>query len=179
MLSGIGVGLESAVYTAAIIAGAVYLAFLLGGGSVALALFLVALAGCGLLTTVGVIVAMDTFGPVSDNAQGIAEMSGDVDEEGAQILTELDAVGNTTKAITKGIAIATAVLAATALFGSYSDAWQTAAPGDHRRRRDQGAARQVRRARPSTCRSSPRACSSACSSVRRSCSSSRAWPSTR
>ena len=125
VLSGIGVGLESAVYTAAIIAGAVYLAFLLGAGSTALALFLVALAGCGLLTTVGVIVAMDTFGPVSDNAQGIAEMSGDVDEEGAQILTELDAVGNTTKAITKGIAIATAVLAATALFGSYSDAWQT------------------------------------------------------
>ncbi|MEO7070124.1 MAG: sodium-translocating pyrophosphatase [Nostocoides sp.] len=126
VLSGIGVGLESAVYTAAIIGGAVYLAFLLGGGSVALSLFLVALAGCGLLTTVGVIVAMDTFGPVSDNAQGIAEMSGDVDEEGAKILTELDAVGNTTKAITKGIAIATAVLAATALFGSYSDAWQTA-----------------------------------------------------
>ena len=84
-------------------------------------LFAVALAGCGLLTTVGVIVAMDTFGPVSDNAQGIAEMSGDVSAEGAQILTELDAVGNTTKAITKGIAIATAVLAATALFGSYTD----------------------------------------------------------
>src|SRR5690606_33393195 len=75
-----------------------------------------------LLTTVGVIVAMDTFGPVSDNAQGIAEMSGDVEGEGAQVLTELDAVGNTTKAITKGIAIATAVLAATALFGSYTDA---------------------------------------------------------
>jgi K(+)-stimulated pyrophosphate-energized sodium pump len=63
---------------------------------------------------------MDTFGPVSDNAQGIAEMSGDIDEEGAQVLTDLDAVGNTTKAITKGIAIATAVLAATALFGSYN-----------------------------------------------------------
>ncbi|GAA4118929.1 sodium-translocating pyrophosphatase [Knoellia locipacati] len=126
VLSGIGVGLESAVYTAAIIGGAVYLAFLLGGGSVALSLFLIALAGCGLLTTVGVIVAMDTFGPVSDNAQGIAEMSGDVDAEAAQILTELDAVGNTTKAITKGIAIATAVLAATALFGSYTDAWQSA-----------------------------------------------------
>ncbi|MFV0464310.1 MAG: sodium-translocating pyrophosphatase [Nostocoides sp.] len=126
VLSGIGVGLESAVYTAAIIAGAVYLTYLLGGGSIALALFLVALAGCGLLTTVGVIVAMDTFGPVSDNAQGIAEMSGDVDGEGAQILTDLDAVGNTTKAITKGIAIATAVLAATALFGSYTDAWRTA-----------------------------------------------------
>jgi K(+)-stimulated pyrophosphate-energized sodium pump len=69
---------------------------------------------------------MDTFGPVSDNAQGVAEMSGEVSEEGAQILTELDAVGNTTKAITKGIAIATAVLAATALFGSYSDAIATA-----------------------------------------------------
>jgi K(+)-stimulated pyrophosphate-energized sodium pump len=126
VLSGIGVGLESAVYTAAIIGAAVYAAFLFGGGSVALSLFLVALAGCGLLTTVGVIVAMDTFGPVSDNAQGIAEMSGDVDGEGAQVLTELDAVGNTTKAITKGIAIATAVLAATALFGSYTDAWQSA-----------------------------------------------------
>ncbi|MFI7586326.1 sodium-translocating pyrophosphatase [Spongisporangium articulatum] len=127
VLSGIGLGLESAVYTAGIIAAAVFGAFTLGGVSPALSLFLVALAGCGLLTTVGVIVAMDTFGPVSDNAQGIAEMSGDVDGEGAQILTELDAVGNTTKAITKGIAIATAVLAATALFGSYTDAWYTKA----------------------------------------------------
>ncbi|WP_433014430.1 sodium-translocating pyrophosphatase [Kribbella sp. CA-294648] len=120
ILSGISVGFESAVYTALVIAAAVYGAFLVGGGGV-VALFAIALAGCGLLTTVGVIVAMDTFGPVSDNAQGIAEMSGDVDGEAAQILTELDAVGNTTKAITKGIAIATAVLAATALFGSYTD----------------------------------------------------------
>ncbi|KUG51828.1 potassium transporter [Serinicoccus chungangensis] len=122
ILSGIGVGLESAVYTAVTIAAAIFAIFTLGGGSLILSLFYVALAGCGLLTTVGVIVAMDTFGPVSDNAQGIAEMSGDVDGEAAQILTELDAVGNTTKAITKGIAIATAVLAATALFGSYLDA---------------------------------------------------------
>ncbi len=125
ILSGIGVGFESAVYTAVTIAGAVYILFTLGGGSLILSLFFVALAGCGLLTTVGVIVAMDTFGPVSDNAQGIAEMSGDVDGEAAQVLTELDAVGNTTKAITKGIAIATAVLAATALFGSYWDAVNT------------------------------------------------------
>ncbi|NYF98748.1 sodium-translocating pyrophosphatase [Janibacter cremeus] len=123
ILSGISLGLESAVYKVTTIAVVIYLAFLLGGSSVTLGLFFIALAGCGLLTTVGVIVAMDTFGPVSDNAQGIAEMSGDVDEEAAQILTELDAVGNTTKAITKGIAIATAVLAATALFGSYTDAW--------------------------------------------------------
>ncbi|MDT8910932.1 sodium-translocating pyrophosphatase [Amycolatopsis sp. PS_44_ISF1] len=126
ILSGISVGFESAVYTALVIAAAVFGAFLLGGG---IALFAVALAGTGLLTTVGVIVAMDTFGPVSDNAQGIAEMSGDVDEKAAQILTELDAVGNTTKAITKGIAIATAVLAATALFGSYSDAITKAVGG--------------------------------------------------
>jgi K(+)-stimulated pyrophosphate-energized sodium pump len=117
ILSGISLGLESAVYAAVLIGGAVYGAFLIGGGA---ALYAVALAGCGLLTTAGVIVAMDTFGPVSDNAQGIAEMSGDIDEEGARVLTDLDAVGNTTKAITKGIAIATAVLAATALFGSYN-----------------------------------------------------------
>ncbi len=122
ILSGLSVGFESAVFTALVIGAAVWGAFLLGSGVVAISLFAVALAGCGLLTTVGVIVAMDTFGPVSDNAQGIAEMSGDVDGTGAQILTELDAVGNTTKAITKGIAIATAVLAATALFGSYTGA---------------------------------------------------------
>jgi K(+)-stimulated pyrophosphate-energized sodium pump len=95
---------------------------LLGGGSIVLSLLAIALAGTGLLTTVGVIVAMDTFGPISDNAQGVAEMSGDVTGEGSQILTQLDAVGNTTKAITKGIAIATAVLAATALFGAFTDA---------------------------------------------------------
>ncbi|MCF6506242.1 sodium-translocating pyrophosphatase [Blastococcus sp. MG754426] len=117
ILSGISLGLESAVYAALLIGGAVYGAFLIGGGA---ALYAVALAGCGLLTTAGVIVSMDTFGPVSDNAQGIAEMSGDIDDEGARVLTDLDAVGNTTKAITKGIAIATAVLAATALFGSYN-----------------------------------------------------------
>ncbi|TXH40561.1 MAG: sodium-translocating pyrophosphatase [Actinobacteria bacterium] len=128
ILSGISLGLESAVYSALLIAAAVYGAFLLGAGSVTLSLFAVALAGTGLLTTVGVIVAMDTFGPVSDNAQGIAEMSGDFEHgsEGAKILTSLDAVGNTTKAITKGIAIATAVLAATALFGSFQDAVKAA-----------------------------------------------------
>ncbi|HEY1622027.1 MAG TPA: sodium-translocating pyrophosphatase [Streptosporangiaceae bacterium] len=119
ILSGISVGLESAVYSALLIGGAVYLAFLLGTGNATIALFAVALAGTGLLTTVGVIVSMDTFGPVADNAQGIAEMSGEVEGEAAQVLTNLDAVGNTTKAITKGIAIATAVLAATALFGAF------------------------------------------------------------
>ncbi|HEY3011078.1 MAG TPA: sodium-translocating pyrophosphatase, partial [Micromonosporaceae bacterium] len=126
ILAGISVGYESAVYSALVIGAGVFGASLLGGGSIILSLFAVALAGTGLLTTVGVIVAMDTFGPISDNAQGIAEMSGDVDEHGARTLTELDAVGNTTKAITKGIAIATAVLAATALFGSYTSTLRTA-----------------------------------------------------
>jgi len=126
ILSGISVGLESAVYSALLIGGAVYLAFLLGTGSATLSLFCVALAGTGLLTTVGVIVSMDTFGPVSDNAQGIAEMSGDVEGDAAVVLTKLDAVGNTTKAITKGIAIATAVLAATALFGAFRTQVETA-----------------------------------------------------
>jgi K(+)-stimulated pyrophosphate-energized sodium pump len=126
ILAGVSVGLESAVYSALVIGAGVYGAFLLGGGSITLSLFAVALAGTGLLTTIGVVVAMDTFGPISDNAQGIAEMSGDIDEQGARTLTDLDAVGNTTKAITKGIAIATAVLAATALFGSYTSSLRTA-----------------------------------------------------
>src|SRR5579862_1591384 len=119
ILSGISSGMESGVYSALLIGAAVYGGFLLGTGNATLSLFAVALAGTGLLTTVGVIVSMDSFGPVTDNAQGIAEMSGDVEGEGAQALTHLDAIGNTTKAITKGIAIATAVLAATALFGSF------------------------------------------------------------
>ena len=160
ILSGISVGLESAVYSALLIGGAVYAAFLLGSGNPTLALFAVALAGTGLLTTVGVIVSMDTFGPVSDNAQGIAEMSGDVEGEGAVVLTRLDAVGNTTKAITKGIAIATAVLAATALFGSFRTTVQASArqgrrhvqpvgrPAQRPRRRDHRRSRRVLLLRP-------------------------------
>jgi K(+)-stimulated pyrophosphate-energized sodium pump len=79
-----------------------------------------------MLTTVGVIVSMDTYGPVSDNAQGIAEMSGEFEGRPAQVLTGLDAVGNSTKAITKGMAIATAVIAATSLFGSFEEALRLA-----------------------------------------------------
>jgi K(+)-stimulated pyrophosphate-energized sodium pump len=119
ILAGISIGMESAVYSALLIGAAVFGSYLLATGNATIALFAVAMAGIGLLTTVGVIVSMDSFGPVTDNAQGIAEMSGDVDGDAAQALTTLDAIGNTTKAITKGIAIATAVLAATALFGSF------------------------------------------------------------
>ena len=126
ILSGISSGMESAVYSALLIGGAVFGSYLLATGNATIALFAVAMAGGGLLTTVGVIVSMDSFGPVTDNAQGIAEMSGDVEGEAAQALTKLDAIGNTTKAITKGIAIATAVLAATALFGSFRDSVESA-----------------------------------------------------
>jgi K(+)-stimulated pyrophosphate-energized sodium pump len=121
ILSGISVGLESSVYSAVIIGASVYGSYLLGNGSSEVALYAISLTGMGLLTTVGVIVSMDTYGPISDNAHGIAEMSGGLGEEADEIMAGLDAVGNTTKAITKGLAIATAVLAATSLFGSFRD----------------------------------------------------------
>jgi K(+)-stimulated pyrophosphate-energized sodium pump len=128
ILSGISSGMESAVYSALLIGGAVFGSYLLATGNATIALFAVAMAGGGLLTTVGVIVSMDSFGPVTDNAQGIAEMSGEIEGDAAQALTTLDAIGNTTKAITKGIAIATAVLAATALFGAFRDQVESALP---------------------------------------------------
>jgi K(+)-stimulated pyrophosphate-energized sodium pump len=130
ILAGISIGMESAVYSALLIGAAVFGAYLLATGNATIALFAVAMAGIGLLTTVGVIVSMDSFGPVTDNAQGIAEMSGDVDGDAAQALTTLDAIGNTTKAITKGIAIATAVLAATALFGAFRTSVESALTGN-------------------------------------------------
>jgi K(+)-stimulated pyrophosphate-energized sodium pump len=128
ILSGISTGMESGVYSALLIGGAVFGSYLLATGNATIALFAVAMAGGGLLTTVGVIVSMDSFGPVTDNAQGIAEMSGEIEGDAAQALTKLDAIGNTTKAITKGIAIATAVLAATALFGSFRTSVESALP---------------------------------------------------
>ena len=121
VLSGFSVGLESTVWSVLIIAGAVMGSFYLGD-SLAERLYFIALTGMGMLTTVGVVVSMDTYGPVSDNAQGIAEMSGEFEGRPAEILGGLDAVGNSTKAITKGMAIATAVLAATSLFGSFAEA---------------------------------------------------------
>ncbi len=118
ILSGFSTGLESTVWSILIIGAAIVAAFYLGNG-INEQLYFIALTGMGMLTTVGVIVSMDTYGPVSDNAQGIAEMSGEFEGRPAEILTGLDAIGNSTKAITKGMAIATAVLAATSLFGSF------------------------------------------------------------
>jgi K(+)-stimulated pyrophosphate-energized sodium pump len=90
-------------------------------GSYVPSFFGVALVGLGLLTTTGFLLAMDTFGPISDNAQGVYEMSGAAatNEFGAGVVARLDAAGNTTKALTKGFAITTAVIAATALFHSF------------------------------------------------------------
>jgi K(+)-stimulated pyrophosphate-energized sodium pump len=122
ILAGISVGFESAVYSALLIAAGVFGAFLLGHGSIVLSLLAVSLAGQAYSPQSALSSQWIPSVHISDNAQGIAEMSGDVKGEGAQILTSLDAVGNTTKAITKGIAIATAVLAATALFGAFTDA---------------------------------------------------------
>jgi K(+)-stimulated pyrophosphate-energized sodium pump len=126
ILSGFATGLESTVWAILVIAGVILGAFYLGN-DLAERLYFISLTGMGMLTTVGVIVSMDTFGPVSDNAHGIAEMSGGLGERADEIMTGLDAVGNTTKAITKGMAIATAVIAATSLFGSFSEA--VAGPG--------------------------------------------------
>ena len=125
ILSGFSIGLESTVWSVLIIAGAVMGSFYLGD-TLAERLYFIALTGMGMLTTVGVVVSMDTYGPISDNAQGIAEMSGEFDGRASEILGGLDAVGNSTKAITKGMAIATAVLAATSLFGSFEVALEAA-----------------------------------------------------
>ena len=119
ILSGIASGLESTVWAIVAIAGALGVAIGLGDGNIQFTFYLVALTGMGMLATTGVIVSEDTFGPVADNAAGIAEMSGEFEGEPEKIMVSLDAVGNTTKAITKGFAIGSAVIAAVALFASF------------------------------------------------------------
>src|SRR5580658_7513965 len=119
VLSGIAIGLESSVYAILAIAIALGVAIGLGDGNIQLTFYLVALIGIGLLATAGMVVSEDSFGPVSDNAAGIAEMSGEFTGEAERIMVSLDAVGNTTKAITKGVAIGSAVIASVALFASF------------------------------------------------------------
>ncbi|HEY2814311.1 MAG TPA: sodium-translocating pyrophosphatase [Acidimicrobiales bacterium] len=119
VLSGISSGLESSVWAILAIAAALGVAIALGAGNIQFSLYLVALTGMGMLATTGVVVSEDTFGPVADNAAGIAEMSGEFHGEPERIMVNLDAVGNTTKAVTKGFAIGSAVIAAVALFSSY------------------------------------------------------------
>jgi K(+)-stimulated pyrophosphate-energized sodium pump len=119
VLSGIASGLESSVWAIIAIAGALGTAIALGEGNIQFTFYLVALTGMGMLATTGVVVSEDTFGPVADNAAGIAEMSGEFSGEPERIMVSLDAVGNTTKAVTKGFAIGSAVIAAVALFASF------------------------------------------------------------
>lgn len=123
LLTGMGVGLESTVWAIVAIAGTIVASLIIFAGSPALAAYGVALTGLGLLTTTGFVLAMDTFGPITDNAQGVFEMSGHKAEsrDVARNLAWLDAIGNTTKALTKGLAIATAVIAAVSLFKSFID----------------------------------------------------------
>ncbi len=119
ILSGVSSGLESSVWSIVAIAFAIGAGVALGDGNVQFSLYLVALTGMGMLATTGVVVSEDTYGPVADNAAGIAEMSGEFEGEPERIMVSLDAVGNTTKAVTKGFAIGSAVIAAVALFASY------------------------------------------------------------
>jgi K(+)-stimulated pyrophosphate-energized sodium pump len=121
ILSGLGEGLESSVWALVVIVGAIIGAMLIFRESVALQFYGIALTGLGLLTTTGFILAMDTYGPITDNAHGIFEMGGIHQEEASRTLSWMDAIGNTTKALTKGLAIATAVIAAVSLFRSFID----------------------------------------------------------
>ncbi|HEX4434649.1 MAG TPA: sodium-translocating pyrophosphatase [Acidimicrobiales bacterium] len=119
VLAGISIGLESSVWAIIAIAIAIGVAIGLGDGNIELTFYLVALIGIGLLATAGMVVSEDSFGPVSDNAAGIAEMSGEFTGEAERVMVSLDAVGNTTKVITKGVAIGSAVIASVALFASF------------------------------------------------------------
>jgi len=134
ILSGLSEGLESSVWSIVAIAGTIFLAFIMFPNP-AFAAYAIALAGLGLLATTGYVLAMDTYGPISDNANGIFEMSGALknddgteNTEAHNIVARLDMVGNTTKALTKGFAIATAVIAAVALYRSFLDTVATEEP---------------------------------------------------
>jgi len=119
LLQGLFVGYESTVWSIMVIAATILSAVLIYHGQpFAYVLYGVAMTGIGMLTLTGNNVAMDSFGPIVDNANGIGEMAG-LDEDSRKIMADLDAVGNTTKAITKGVAIGSAVIAAVALFGSF------------------------------------------------------------
>ncbi len=131
ILNGVSVGFESSVWSVIVIALTIIASIFIFGGissdptaNATFILYGVAMTGIGMLTLTGNNVAMDSFGPIADNANGIGEMSwsGKTDKDtkrAQQIMADLDAVGNTTKAITKGVAIGSAVIAAVSLFGSF------------------------------------------------------------
>ncbi len=132
ILSGIAVGYESSVWAILVIAITIFASIMIfgtipdlpAGETVTFILYGVAMTGIGMLTLTGNNVAMDSYGPIADNANGIGEMAWQEEDDadtlqGKQIMADLDAVGNTTKAITKGVAIGSAVIGAVALFGSF------------------------------------------------------------
>ncbi len=119
ILRGLAIGLESSAWQFVVIALTIFAAVLIYWGMpVVYVLYGVAMTGIGMLTLTGNNVAMDSFGPISDNANGIGEMA-HLEPQARQIMADLDAVGNTTKAITKGVAIGSAVIAAVSLFGAF------------------------------------------------------------
>jgi K(+)-stimulated pyrophosphate-energized sodium pump len=129
LLQGLSLGFESSVWTVLVIATTIVVSTVVfTGGSLTLAMYGVALAGIGMLTLTGNNIAMDTFGPIVDNANGIGEMA-DQDKKSRQILADLDASGNTTKAVTKVIAIASAVIAAVSLFATFTQYFAQYIPG--------------------------------------------------
>jgi len=121
ILTGLALGLENSVWAILVIGMAIVgSVFFFTGAGVVFVLYGVALTGIGMLTLTGNNVSMDTFGPIADNANGIGEMA-DLDPNARQVMADLDASGNTTKAVTKTIAIASAVIAAVSLFGAYAE----------------------------------------------------------
>ncbi|WP_129632044.1 sodium-translocating pyrophosphatase [Candidatus Oscillochloris fontis] len=123
ILSGLALGMESSVWAILVIAGSIFSSVLIYAGEpvatqFTAVLYGVSLTGIGMLLLTGNTISMDSFGPISDNANGIGEMAG-LDKNARNVMDDLDAVGNTTKAVTKGIAIGSAVIAAVALYGSF------------------------------------------------------------
>ncbi len=123
ILSGLALGYESSVYAVLAISGAILAAWGIYHGEpsetrITAILYGVSLTGIGMLTLTGNTISMDAFGPISDNANGIGEMAG-LEKSAREVMDDLDATGNTTKAITKGVAIGSAVIAALALYGSF------------------------------------------------------------
>ena len=123
VIGGIGLGMKSTLLPIVIVVAAILVAFFCSGGSMAdpaMGLFGIALAAVGMLSTLGITLATDAYGPVADNAGGIAEMAG-LDAEVRQRTDALDSLGNTTAATGKGFAIGSAALTALALIASYID----------------------------------------------------------
>ncbi|MFH0749871.1 MAG: sodium-translocating pyrophosphatase [Candidatus Gottesmanbacteria bacterium] len=115
IIAGLGYGMESTFVSVLVVAASIYAGYAIFG------FYGISLVGMGMLATTGIIMALDTFGPISDNAQGMVEMAG-LKGKAPEITGKLDAVGNTTKALTKGFAVGSAAVAASSLFATYFEA---------------------------------------------------------